>query len=652
MRSVCTSFSRSGGPVNQGLAASRGHAVVAVGPAHGHAPIRMGRALSGATAGMRSKAEERNHRGVQPLRALDLSAVPQEAIIAGGAVAVSLLGLLGYQMSQSPESADGVTPQPAATPAAPAEPPLPRENAVMVLGATGRVGRRVVRALLQSGRTVVAAVRSEEKALKVYEEVGVQPGKQKDGKGILFINAGVDVTRQETLDRADLWSGVTQVVSLLGSVFGPQPDGSMGFIDGMSPERVEAGGSAALAAVLPKHLKKAQMVVKDVLPMVTEEDLAKWERMDDVIMGGISSSSFELLEDGGVKGATWKGDLIMDGGGFCGCRTVRIDTNLSGTDGLALRVRGNGSTFKLNIKTQEQLDSPESTYQATFDTVAGQWTNIMLPWHNFVPVKRAQSDPKGLPLDPSNIAKFGLVLSRFEFNGMPNPKFTPGTWKLDIDGGVRAYTEPRPQLVMISSAGVERNAIIGDDEEARKADIPIVQLNPGGTLNYKYQAECTLRASGYPYTVVRSTGMIDSTEGGPFLLEADQGDSISGYMGRDEVADVLVSALCMPEAANKTFEVRRYEADDAKRILAGGSMSRAQYLRMYLRLADDAHRWRVGLRPMPRPVPPPSPPSEDRTKAIVEQVAAVREKAASKDAPKKEAAKKETVAKEPVTADA
>eukprot|EP00955_Chlamydomonas_euryale_P118470 366546-Chlamydomonas_euryale.AAC.3 len=80
---------------------------------------------------------------------------------------VSLLGLLGYQMSQSPESADGVTPQPAATPAAPAEPPLPRENAVMVLGATGRVGRRVVRALLQSGRTVVAAVRSEEKALKV-----------------------------------------------------------------------------------------------------------------------------------------------------------------------------------------------------------------------------------------------------------------------------------------------------------------------------------------------------------------------------------------------------------------------------------------------------------------------------------------------------
>jgi hypothetical protein len=37
-----------------------------------------------------------------------------------------------------------------------------------------------------------------------------------------------------------------------------------------------------------------------------------------------------------------------------------------------------------------------------------------------------------------------------------------------------------------------------------------------------------------------TAGMIDSQEGGPFLIEADQGDTISGTMGRDEVADVLV----------------------------------------------------------------------------------------------------------------
>jgi hypothetical protein len=61
----------------------------------------------------------------------------------------------------------------------------------------------------------------------------------------------------------------------------------------------------------------------------------------------------------------------------------------------------------------DQEDTPESTYQATFDTSPeGDWTTVRLPWASFVPVKRAQSDPKGAPLDPSRISKLGLVLSR------------------------------------------------------------------------------------------------------------------------------------------------------------------------------------------------------------------------------------------------
>ena len=58
----------------------------------------------------------------------------------------------------------------------------------------------------------------------------------------------------------------------------------------------------------------------------------------------------------------------------------------------------------------------------------------------------------------------------------------------------------------VSSAAVERNAIIGDDAEARKKDIPIVQLNPGGILNYKYMGENAVRSSGLPYAVVRPVG--------------------------------------------------------------------------------------------------------------------------------------------------
>ena len=76
-------------------------------------------------------------------------------------------------------------------------------------------------------------------------------------------------------------------------------------------------------------------------------------------------------------------------------------------------------------------------------------------------------------------------------------------WQFASIGG---YQAARPQLLMISSAGVERNARIGDDAVARKADIPIVQLNPGGILNYKYEGEMAIRSSGLHYTVLRPTG--------------------------------------------------------------------------------------------------------------------------------------------------
>lgn len=74
---------------------------------------------------------------------------------------------------------------------------------------------------------------------------------------------------------------------------------------------------------------------------------------------------------------------------------------------------------------------------------------VRLPWHEFRCVKRASFDPAGPPLDPAKVRQMGLVYSRFEFNGLPNPFFAPGEFRLLIDGGVRAYKEPRPQFVMV-----------------------------------------------------------------------------------------------------------------------------------------------------------------------------------------------------------
>lgn len=77
---------------------------------------------------------------------------------------------------------------------------------------------------------------------------------------------------------------------------------------------------------------------------------------------------------------------------------------------------------------------------------------------------------------------------------------------VQFESGIWAYKGERPAVVMVSSSAVERNAIIGDDLEARKKDIPIVQLNPGGILNFKYKGEMAIRSSGLPYCILRPVG--------------------------------------------------------------------------------------------------------------------------------------------------
>lgn len=63
---------------------------------------------------------------------------------------------------------------------------------------------------------------------------------------------------------------------------------------------------------------------------------------------------------------------------------------------------------------------------------AGRSTTVYIPWRDFVAVKRARVDPAAPKLDPSSVRQLGLVLSRFEFNGLANPNFRPGRFSLKV----------------------------------------------------------------------------------------------------------------------------------------------------------------------------------------------------------------------------
>ncbi|CAN0577941.1 unnamed protein product, partial [Ectocarpus sp. 12 AP-2014] len=135
----------------------------------------------------------------------------------------------------------------------------------------------------------------------------------------------------------------------------------------------------------------------------------------------------------------------------------------------------------------------------------------------------------------------------------PNPKYTAGAFQLDLME-ISLYKKPRPNFVLVSSASAERYHRCGKDySTSRSSDIPIVALNPGGILNWKYKAETSLRKSSLRHCVVRATGLIaEGKEGDESVrLQMGQGDTLSGRVSREEVGTTVAAALSSSYSAGK-----------------------------------------------------------------------------------------------------
>ena len=459
---------------------------------------------------------------------------------------------------------------------------------VLVAGASGRLGKEVVAELVARGRAVTAVSRS-----------------------VPSLHSDVKVVQKciSALEMDDL-EGIGQIVCCVG--------GSRE----TPPEQLEGSAVPALIAAAEAALGSTTMSSDAELT-----SLDGWRNLDDAIMGGSSSSAMHSVSrssrDDGYTGC-WKGDLIFQGGGFCGIRspviaaetassrTDKVCGTTGSTEGIAFRMRirngGERMRLKATIKTSSNIDANEYAYQTSF-IVTPNTTEIRLPLDSFVAVKKASTLSGAPPLRASEIRSVGFVYSRFEMNGLRNRLCCAGSFEIEMSA-IRLFCGPLVQFVMVSSAGVERNILSANDEEMRRKEIPIVRLNPGGVLNWKYFAEMALRNSGLTHSVIRPTGLIEeeAAPAVPPALEYAQGDYISGRITRAEVARVVADVLTSGHALNTTFEVRRSEA---------GTTAPASFTT----LCDDWSRARRGIRPFPSYQEAPPPPDEDTVKEIMEQVA-------------------------------
>ena len=149
-------------------------------------------------------------------------------------------------------------------------------------------------------------------------------------------------------------------------------------------------------------------------------DAAQWRTINDTVMGGVSNSSFQTRGNGiGV----FSGYVSLENfGGFASVRSRPQFRDLSEWTGLVLRVRGDGKSYKLGLKNDMSWNSV--MYQAAFKTVAGQWTEVRLPFGSCcTPQFRGRDVPDAPALDPSRILQITLMISEKQ----------EGPFKLEID---------------------------------------------------------------------------------------------------------------------------------------------------------------------------------------------------------------------------
>lgn len=464
----------------------------------------------------------------------------------------------------------------------------------VVTGATGGLGRRVVARLLARGKHVRAVARDPSKASELLDALPVAPGGRLE---VVFSDLAQPRTIPDSLFERDAATGraVSAVLSCSAVKVQPKegdtPDRSK-YLQGIkfydpeladdSPAAVELGGVSAILHGAARALgaSEAGWPLFDAGNQEAASPVGELGALDDVVMGGVSRSRFEVVEgageggeDGG-KGAAagvFRGTLTdANNGGFASVRSRNCDPplDLSKSSCLALRVRGDGRRYKLILRTDPGWDS--LTYCASFDTKksSSAFETVKIPWSRFKPVFRARSASGAPPLDTSRIVSLQLMLSKFEYDGDLNPTHTPGGFEFELrvskivalaaapsssSSSSPSTPKRKPAFIHVSSAGVTRpnRPGINVDEEP-----PAVKMNAmlGGLLDYKLAAEDAVRSSGLPFAIVRPVALTEEPRGMPVSL--DQGDTVRGKVSREDVADLVLALLELPEATGTTFEVR------------------------------------------------------------------------------------------------
>lgn len=154
-------------------------------------------------------------------------------------------------------------------------------------------------------------------------------------------------------------------------------------------------------------------------------DGIQWQVVNDGVMGGLSKGNLSPTDSGTMR---FDGTLSLDNnGGFSTFRSDEVDLNLSNDLGLLLLVKGDGRTYQARLATDARHRGMEVSFSADFETKAGEWQQVKVPFADFKASFRGTDLPQHT-LDPSMIQRVGILLADKK----------PGPFSIEIDW-IRTY---------------------------------------------------------------------------------------------------------------------------------------------------------------------------------------------------------------------
>ncbi|KAI3521689.1 hypothetical protein L1887_11161 [Cichorium endivia] len=415
--------------------------------------------------------------------------------------------------------------------------PGAQNTTVLVVGATSRVGRIVVRKLMLRGYSVKALVRNadEEVVAMLPTSVKIVIGDVGDpatlriavegcSKIIYCATARSSITVD--LNRVD-YQGVYNL--------------SKAFQDYNNKLAQLRAGKSSKSKLLLAKFKSA-------------DSLNGWE----VRKGTYFQDAVAAKYDGGMDAKfeySENGDAVFSGYVFTRGGYVELSTKLSlplGStldryEGLILSIGGNGRSYVVILESGPSGDTSQSSlYFSRISTKVG-FCRVRVPFSSFRPVNPA--DP---PLDPFLVHTLTI---RFEPRRQrPSETAVGGSQDLRSFQMILEYIKALPtgqetDFILVSCTG-------SGIESSRRE----------GVLRAKKAGEDSLRRSGLGYTIIRP-GPLMEEPGGQRALIFDQGNRISQGISCADVADICVKALHDSTARNKSFDVcYEYVAEPGKEL--------------------------------------------------------------------------------------